>query len=109
MFLAYDKVMFNQWDLYRKYADVVPGNESLKLAFALLATSQGDETVHDLNHALRKLLVTENRLPLEYHLFAVRSLNGDTFDVYLVDEDSRFIAVAANVAEDRVVEEGKTL
>lgn len=48
-------------------------------------------------------------VPLEYEMFAIRSADGDTFAIYLINEDSQFSGVIANVEVDDVKTAGEQL
>ena len=109
MFLAYDQVLFAQYPHYEKYALLTPGPEAKTVALDILQTSQGDAVVKALNTTLYHTVKRNSVVPIEYHLFAIRNTAGNEFDVYLLDEDSIFLACAGTVAESNVVKMGEAL
>jgi hypothetical protein len=110
MFLAYDRIPYNQHTLYQQYAELTPGADTRFLAQDIAGKAQtSDQTVKDFNEALRWTLIRHNKVPVEFFLFTIRSSDGDTFDMYLMDEDSLFVGVIVNIAEADVLTTGQTM
>jgi hypothetical protein len=101
IFAAYDKVPFSQYEGYHKYAGLVPGADSLKIALGIFYSApvghESIDLVRTMNERVRALRV----IPQEFYSFAILNASGEGFDVYLQDEDGLFIACApATPAED---------
>jgi hypothetical protein len=111
MFLAYDKVHHSQYEFYVQYAETTPGEETKELARDILYSlgKHDDEVVTGLYEQLTQMLNQDGVVPVEYFLFPIRSVDGDTFDVYLLDEDGLFQSVAVGVAQNDVLNAGKGL
>lgn len=94
VFTAYDKVHFSQYDLYQEYASAVPGVDSFRVA--------GDLAVRQVELGL---------VISEFRLFPVLNSIGVLFDVYLLDEDGRFLGCEAGerlmIAHSLLWSEGK--
>jgi hypothetical protein len=107
MFLDYDKVPHSAYDLYQQYAEQTPSSDTRHLARIILGHSGMDTVVSKFREDLHAMKYQQDLVPVEYALFAIRNAaDATTFDVYLLDEDSLFIAVEVGVAQDDVMETG---
>lgn len=108
-FTAYDKVHFSQYPLYEQYAKSAPGEENFSIAENIFYASREDEAVTAVNGELRRITDSGSYVPSEHRLFAIRDASGDSFDVYLMDEDRLFVSHVPHVHRDNVVTAGLTL
>lgn len=101
MFTAYDKAHHTQYALYEQYATLAPGAESFRVAETIKHTTSNDDAfLHTLNREILPALKREqNTIAEEYSLFAIHNKDFTAYDVYLLDEDRRFIAVTPNVSQ----------
>lgn len=109
MFLAYAQVQHAQYPFYQAYALLTPGPATLDLATDILSNAQGDDIVTEFHKDLRLVRAYEFPHLAETHLFAIRSSNGTTFDIYLTAEDSIFHSIATEVPQSEVLNTGRNL
>lgn len=106
-FLAYDKIPWQQHELYQTYARSERGLATLELARSLL--KDADDETRDLNGQLRRTLIATQEVPVEFELFAVRNPSVEGFDLYYVDEDDLLLGFALDVSADRAIQAALTL
>lgn len=85
------------------------GVECVRVAWGISGLSQGDEVVQGFRESVRNLLHADKFLGSEGFMFVCRDASGEGFDVYLLGEDSVFIACAAGVSEGNVMAAAEAL
>jgi beta-lactamase class D len=105
VFTAYNYVPFATYPLYEQYAQLTPGADSINVAWEIhMKSSQVDHATSNLSNEARTAVKNSRLVPYEYSAFAVRNTKGKTFDVYVLDEDSRFVGVVADTTEEEALD-----
>jgi len=98
MFTAYASVAFTQYALYTEYAELTPSIATGKLAQEIWqAGIEEDAELRKFSKSLRSSLASARLVYSEYLPFAIRSADGEAWDIYLLDDDRNCIAMAAAV------------
>jgi len=98
MFTAYNAVAFTQYALYTKYAELTPSVATAKLAQEIwYAGLEQDAELRKFTKSLNWGLASARLVYSEYMPFAIRSADGEAWDIYLLDDDRDCIAMAAAV------------
>ena len=112
VFEAHDKVLPSQVEFYREYAAVAPGSHlgaSIAEFILYMALKDRDEVVLNLNAELATITRNGDYPVADYILYAIRDISGESFDIYLLDEDKFLIHSRLHVAENDVVKTGRDL
>lgn len=102
-FTAYDKIRPAQYEYYPEYAQQTPGPHTVKLAWSIQSNSAGDNTIKELYENLIHNRNVTKVAPSEHSFIIVRSKHGDTFDLYYLGDDNKFINCEAGIVEEKVI------